>query len=179
MNDDSSSELGLLPRFIDFEATGLHAGSVPIEVAWSDTSGRVESLLIRPDESWLDLPWDPIAEQMHGISQDRLMREGLPVAEVCGRLDDALRGFAVYCDALIYDRLWLSALYDVLDQKPAFDLRDVDDVIQPAEPTTASLFWREHLRSAALLDNPGLRLHRAADDVRLLVAMYQLARNGR
>lgn len=164
-----------LPRFLDFEATGLHPDSVPIEVAWSDASGRVESCLIRPEDDWLDLPWDANAEAMHGISQELVMHEGLPAAEVCARLDDALRGCVVYCDALTYDRMWLAALFEVVDRPPAFELRDIDEVIQPAE---VSLFWREHLRSAALLENRALRLHRAADDVRLLIAMYQMAVSG-
>ncbi|MBA1146684.1 hypothetical protein H0Z60_06390 [Ectothiorhodospiraceae bacterium WFHF3C12] len=177
MRDATGTE-DVLPRFLDFEATGLHPDSYPIEVAWSDAAGEVESCLIRPEEDWLDLPWDANAEAMHGISHERVMHEGQPAAEVCARLDDALRGCVVYCDAVTYDRMWLATLFEVVDRSPAFELRDVEDVIQPTDRREVSLLWREHLRSAALLENRGLRLHRAADDVRLLIAMYELARAG-
>lgn len=55
------------PCFIDFEASSLEHNSYPIEVAWSDADGRIESWLIDTSgvPSWTD--WDDRVQQgMHG-----------------------------------------------------------------------------------------------------------------
>jgi len=50
------------PKFIDFEASGLSDESYPIEVAWNNVDGTVESYLINTDcvTDWIY--WDPNAE---------------------------------------------------------------------------------------------------------------------
>ena len=37
-----------MPRFLDIEASSLSNTSYPIEIAWSDGQGNIESYLINP-----------------------------------------------------------------------------------------------------------------------------------
>lgn len=45
--------------FIDFEASSLNHGFVPIEIAWVDEDGQAEAYLIKPEAGWDD--WLAIA----------------------------------------------------------------------------------------------------------------------
>jgi len=59
-----------MPRFLDIEASSLNDASYPIEIAWSDEKGNIESHLINPYaiEEWTD--WDFYAEhKIHGLSR--------------------------------------------------------------------------------------------------------------
>ena len=57
----------LYPIFIDFEASGLGAGTYLIEVAWNLPNGDVREYLIRPEPDWTY--WELRAEEVHGISR--------------------------------------------------------------------------------------------------------------
>jgi hypothetical protein len=94
--------------FIDFEASSLGRHGYPIEVAWVFEDGRSEGFLVLPTEKWTD--WDPAAEAIHGISRERLVREGVATEIVAGRLVDALQGHQVFASAPSWDGKWLSAL---------------------------------------------------------------------
>lgn len=95
---------------IDFEASCLprHGRSFPIEVgvAVDDWS---ESWLIRPHESWRGWDWTAQAQALHGLTLERLYREGLPVETVFARLVAAVDGRRVVADSHI-DQYWLETL---------------------------------------------------------------------
>jgi hypothetical protein len=67
----------VIPRFLDVEASSLSMDSYPIEIAWSDHCGGIESHLINPYgiKEWID--WDYNAQQMHGINRKQCQEEGL------------------------------------------------------------------------------------------------------
>ena len=123
--------------FLDIEASGLHPGSFPIEVAWVLEDGVGEAHLIRPEPEWR--LWDSNAEAMHGLSRDILAREGRPAAEVALRAAAALRGRHVYSDAVGSDGSWLDQLLDTASV-PTVKLRDVHHAYSVAcQPLLARL----------------------------------------
>ncbi|MCJ2036220.1 transcriptional regulator [Methylobacterium sp. J-068] len=94
--------------FLDFEASSLGKSSYPIEVAWVFADGGAESFLIRPAPAWTD--WAPEAEAVHGISRQRLVRDGVPHDRVALHMLTTLRGVALYASAPSWDGKWLSRL---------------------------------------------------------------------
>lgn len=157
-----------LPCVLDFEASGLGPESYPIEVAWSDPSGAVESHYIDPAPDWDD--WDPEAEAIHWISRDLLRDEGKPVGWVATRLNAVLAGRVVYCDAPAFDQFWLRRLFQAADMKPAFQLGSFWDICpDPRLPQrTVDRIWDQ-----AEAERGG-REHEADSDVRFLIAVYRL-----
>jgi hypothetical protein len=166
--------------FLDFEASSLSSRSYPIEVAWSDPAGSIESYLISPEgiEEWTD--WDPEAEKVHGISRRELVALGLAPQTVCGRLIDQLAGKTIYTDAPKFDGAWLATLFSACGKgKPEFDLRNIDDLlVQTICPDlagrTQGLLTIEILKQEARRQSP--RRHRANWDVEYLVKVWELAR---
>ncbi|HHY50964.1 MAG TPA: transcriptional regulator [Alphaproteobacteria bacterium] len=94
--------------FIDFEASSLSKWSYPIEVGWIFEDGREADFLIRPAPAWTD--WDASAEAIHGLSRERLEREGTPHEIVCDRLVTSLGPHTIYASSPPWDGRWLSML---------------------------------------------------------------------
>jgi len=94
--------------FLDFEASSLGKESYPIEVAWVFASGGEESHLIRPAPSWVD--WDPASEATHHLTREDLLKQGVPLDAVAGRMLEVLSGHALYATAPSWDGQWLSKL---------------------------------------------------------------------
>ncbi|MBI1366917.1 MAG: hypothetical protein GC153_13300 [Alphaproteobacteria bacterium] len=158
--------------FIDLEASGLGAKSWPVEVGWAFETGEPTSMLVRPDNSWSDDAWDPKAEALHGLSRDRLEREGRPAQDVCAAMNAALAGCEVYSDAPDWDGFWLFRLYSAAGAKQAFALRDYGRLMRPL---TAGCEPALFVRASRLAP----RRHRAAADARHLQTLYRLALESR
>lgn len=119
--------------FLDFEASGLHARSFPIEVGWAIPNGPSKSYLIC-HEPWLaqDELWDDYAERhIHHISRDMLRQFGKSPWEVVQSLEaDGLRDYAVCADSVTWDQRWLYFLYDAAGvPNNTFQLCDSDSMI--------------------------------------------------
>ena len=140
---------------IDIEASGLGPRSYPIEIAWKcSKTHRGDTFLINPDSafSWTD--WDVNAQHMHGLNRDQLLAEGISVQEACKRLNAALAGHAVYCDALEFDYFWIRRLFEAARMRPAFKLRGLESILKG-----------EQLIQYSLVAKTQIRRHRAMDDV--------------
>ncbi len=148
------------PAIIDIEASGFGRGSYPIEVGYYLPDGQTYCTLIQPAADWQH--WDESAEAVHGIRRDILLAKGRPALDVCLDLNRQLRGQHVYCDAWAYDYVWLSRLYDAVDMVPAFQLKDLRDLLTECEQT----LW--HATRAAVELRLQLRRHRASGDARTL-----------
>ena len=119
------------PRFFDFEASSLRHNSYPIEVAWSDADGRIESWLIDPSRipAWTD--WDDrVEEELHGLSRDALRLLGRSPSWVAQRLNETCAGQALYCDGGPFDGYWLYRLFQAAGVRPAFALEDARDLVE-------------------------------------------------
>lgn len=101
---------------IDFEASGLMEGSFPVEVAWAGEALALESHLIRPTGEWLrdEARWCVDAEQMHGLTRERLRSEGEDPRAVARRLASLLGepDRRVYSDNPAFDARWLAVLWE-------------------------------------------------------------------
>ena len=97
------------PIFLDFEATGLHKLSYPIQVVCGGTLDDVEDWYIRPAKGWTF--WSLEAEEMHRLSRELLAEVGRPAREVAERMNAVLAGKVVYADGLPWDNFWLDELF--------------------------------------------------------------------
>lgn len=168
-----------LPCFIDFEASSLDPGSYPIEVAWTDEHGRIESYLINPYAigGWLD--WDPMSQAVHGLSRNYLSQNGKHPQEVAGIMNEKLSGKVLYCDGGEFDNDWCDALFTAVGLKPTFTLDEVQRLwyeqlpIEYMQADKAGKIHLDYLKEKARLDC-GKPAHRAGNDVAYLVELWQL-----
>jgi hypothetical protein len=166
-----------LPVFIDFEASSLRSASYPIEVAWYNPDGAIETHLISPAgiTSWTD--WSAEAEKLHGISRAELLKYGKSPSWICRRLNQQLAGQGVYSDDPEYDGVWLAALFAAYyGAGPAFTLRHADDLlIRLVCPSGGYVPGWEQIEAMKKAARQQLgRQHRAAWDVEYLVTLYKM-----
>ncbi len=155
-----------LPRFIDFEASSLSGKSYPIEVAWSDQEGQIESWLINPEHypaNWID--WDPDSERLHGLSRAYLAEHGTPPLTVAQRMNEQLRDQRLYSDAPEYDGFWLRRLFDSVSLEATFELADATRLLHSLHP--------EYVRFSEKAREKSGGIHRATFDVNYLVELYR------
>ena len=154
-----------LPILLDIEASGFGRGSYPIEVGLARGDGSVCAFLIQPQPEWTH--WDPKAELLHGISRDRLAREGYPVKEVARWLNDELSEAGIaYSDSWGYDNTWLSLLFHHAGMLPRFRLEALRSLLCDAQLAA----WKR--TKEALIRERGIQRHRAGEDARLLQLTY-------
>ena len=111
--------------FFDIEASGLHAKSYPIEIAWvKHDLAKGWSTIIRPVPEWTEADWSGLSEKVHGLSYRQVHRHGLDVRVVAERLNADLAGANIYSDAPKFDGKWLAQLYRAAGIEPAFGLDD-------------------------------------------------------
>lgn len=148
------------PAFIDFEASSLDLiSSYPIEVGICMPDGELHSWLIEPHVLWLD--WSESAEQIHGISRDRLEKEGKPISEVAAALNELLTG-QIFCDAWAFDGFWLHRLFKTANVRPKFQLESISMLLDAEQIE----HWSEFRQVA--IAKLGLPVHRAANDAMIL-----------
>lgn len=154
-----------LPILLDIEASGFGRGSYPIEVGLARSDGSTCAFLIQPLAEWTH--WDPKAELLHGISRGRLQREGHPVIEVARWLNDELGDTGIaYSDSWGYDNTWLSLLFHHAGMLPRFRLEALRRLLSDKQLAS----WK--CTKEALIDEHGIRRHRAGEDARLLQLTY-------
>ncbi len=97
---------------LDVESSGLHATSFPIEFGWCDDGLVGESFLVRPHPTWSRLvDWSFDSQEVHGISWEMLMDEGVSVIEAVERVIEATRGRKVLSDAPELEERWTLRLF--------------------------------------------------------------------
>ncbi|SFU60766.1 hypothetical protein [Halomonas korlensis] len=158
-----------LPTLLDIEASGFGRGSYPIEVGLARPDGSICAFLVQPLEEWTH--WDPKAELLHGISRDRLVREGFPVRQVARWLNDELGEIGIaYSDSWGYDNTWLSLLFHHAGMLPSFRLEALRKLLSEDQQA----LWST-IKEAMILER-GIHRHRAGDDARLLQLTFQRTR---
>ena len=154
------SEMLQPPPIIDVEASGLGAGSYPIEVGCALPDGRSYCALIKPMDDWLH--WDPAAEAMHGITRAILAEHGLPPLSVAIRLNTLLQGSTIYSDAWGHDSSWLAKLHDAAGVPASYRV----EVLSRITPQVEAEHWNS-IR-ADVEKSLHVRRHRASADARVL-----------
>lgn len=151
---------------IDFEASCLprHGRSFPIEVGVA-ADGRSQSWLIRPHESWAGWDWTAEAQALHGLTPEKLHREGLPVEAVLDRLIAATDGRQVVADSII-DQYWLETLARAAGESAPFLIDHVSLLLDE--------YGAGQSRIASAVEYADVRhpqRHRAASDAAWLSAL--------
>ena len=155
-----------LRTFIDVEASGLDMReSYPIEVAWVDSMGNSDSILIQPAPTWLF--WDHEAEAVHGISRDTLFRRGHPLRQVAERINNALGMETVYSDAPNFDGRWIDFLFQAAELERDFNIVDLRILYSEIGAIATDRFHERISREAPT--------HRAEADARRYALAYRYA----
>lgn len=152
--------------FVDFEASGLDLiHSYPIQVAWSQSDGSIESYYIRPVDTWTY--WDNQAEiEVHEISRDYLFQVGKDVKWVAERMNAALTGRVACWDGGQWDRFWCDRLFVAAGRERNFEIKEYQDPVLP--PNVAA-------RIGMVARELAGRSHDAGNDVRYLLIYQELA----
>jgi hypothetical protein len=170
----------VIPRFLDVEASSLSMDSYPIEIAWSDHFGDIESHLINPYgiKDWTD--WDYNAQQMHGINREQCREEGLLPDDMCRRMSQSIKpGEIIYADGGGFDENWVDVLYSEGSVRGFAQFRIVhsDTLLLPLLATIEidakkrwQLYEKLKLQARQLVG----RAHRAEPDVRYLIELWKL-----
>jgi hypothetical protein len=154
---------------IDVEASGLHDGSYPTEIAWMDpvNDERATSFLIKPSNEWLNDKWDTKAESITGITRQIIVGKGLPLWEVAELAHKAIiEAKVVLSDEPKRDTNWILTLFEAVGSD--FSIPSITDYHE--------FMWRTFDTGVVL---KGKSKHRAGGDVeRLAVAYYEVINNG-
>jgi len=116
---------------INIDSSGLGSDSWPVSVAWRVLdSGREGHILIKPAPTWRG--WEDEAEEIHGISRERLEREGISPAEAAHQIAMALGGLEVHSDAPALDQIWLDKIFAAASRFPVPAIRRYGDLFPGA-----------------------------------------------
>jgi hypothetical protein len=168
-----------MPRFLDIEASSLSPNSYPIEIAWSDDNGNIESYLINPAEidEWTD--WDYNAQQIHGIKREECIELGMHPDRVCNRMTESIRaGEVIYADGLPFDSYWIDTLYDAGSMISAQFRIMHSDLVMLTLLRKVELDDRKLLQLYERLKLDARRMvgarHRAEPDVQYLIELWKI-----
>jgi hypothetical protein len=153
-------EKGITPIVIDIEASGFGRGSYPVEVGLVLPDGARHCYLIAPARHWRH--WDEEAERIHGITREALSNYGRSLDDVASRLNALLGRKTAYSDAWSFDMSWLGKLYDAAGIRQTFRVADITGLIDEEQR------GRWHAVKQQVVEELGLRRHRASGDARIL-----------
>lgn len=152
-----------LPYFLVLDASSEEPEAHPIAAAWSIEEGQIKNTLICPEDDWHD--WDPVTEDMTGISQDILEMQGESGLAVIREMVSDLDAKIVYVEDLTRTEELLTKLYDAYDQYPPFELAPVAEVFE-------SLDYDQRLQlQEDICHDLGLNPYRAEEKVHIFLAM--------
>jgi len=171
----------IIPRFLDVEANSLSDTSYPIEIAWSDEQGNIESQLINPYaiEEWTD--WDFYAQhEIHGISRAMCREEGVHPEEMCALMSQSINpGELIYADGGRFDVNWVDVLYGAGSRLgyAQFVVTHSDTVMLPLlmqVETDNKKRWQLYEELKVEARNIVKEQHRAKVDVQYLLELWKL-----
>lgn len=154
---------------IDFEASGIHQGSFPIEVAWLGEETKLSQHLIAPVDAWKESKlWCGTAEKIHNLQFDYISKNGKPAFEVAHIILDALAGERVYSDYPPGDQSWLNELMDKVGLKHDIELLNLHELLDTfvGHDTKLAIFHQVRQYSPPT--------HRAGRDVEFLFEVYKV-----
>lgn len=166
--DLSSEQLSQL-RMTDVEASSLHRGSYPIEVAVCGLDMMPESMLIKPMDHWDD--WSVASQAVHNITPEMLQREGVEARLVSLRVNALLQGNFTFSDAPEFDGNWYMRLFADTDVKPMFRIQHYDALLLPCRKIASTFMGPRRIADLTRkIDLVYLHTHRAGDDALKMAA---------
>lgn len=151
---------------IDFEASCLprHGRSYPIEVGVSSVHGT-RSWIIAPHPEWEDWDWLAEAEALHGISQAKIAREGVPAAKVWSELVEAIGPMRPVADSQI-DQYWMDVLAQAAGAQTSLAIDHIATLMDEWRVDESTIAG-----AVAMANRTHPFRHRAAADARWLAAV--------
>jgi hypothetical protein len=166
---------------LDIEASSLHEGGFPIEIAWIDDGGVEATYLIGPEPTWRE--WSYASECVHRIGYDTVVADGEPAAKVAREIfSDLSQAKAIFTDNPEFDGRWLSMLLATAGLGPdALPLQDLvaleAKLMVPILHRFPRVFRAENARIRRLAhehaDRTSPRTHRALADVKRHAVMIR------
>lgn len=127
-----------IPHFLDIEFFQSDDLFFPTAIAWSLDDGRMKTVVIEPDESWLPLDAELAEEEL------RYLREqGVPLIELARALHEDLPDKQVYTDGLDPDDTLVDLIFDAVDMPVPFELAPLDDLLPGIDRDTLEDLRRE------------------------------------
>ena len=155
------------PIILDIEASGFGPGSYPIEIGVALSDGRLLARLIKPLDHWTH--WQASAEEVHGISRERLMDEGVEPRELAMELNSLLANHTVYTDGWGVDRSWLALLFYESHVLQRFRLESIYSLLSEEQLD----HWADYRER--VLGLTGMVPHRAGTDALIVQDTYLYA----
>lgn len=155
------------PIILDIEASGFGPGSYPIEVGVALADGRLLARLIKPLDHWTH--WQKSAEEIHGISRERLLDEGVEPREIAVELNTLLANQTVYTDGWGVDRSWLALLFYESQVLQRFRLESVYSLLDEHQLEHWSMYREQ------VLEITGMEPHRAGTDALIVQGTFLYA----
>ena len=140
--------------FIDFEASGLHPESYPIEIGIIGGESDVFEALIRPADHWKYWCYD--AQDVHRIPRDLLISDGKFVRCVAEALNDRYAGQVLWADQAA-DNFWNQALFEAAGLEPAFSVGFIYNRIPPDQWAIFQSYRPAQIAHQALQDASDIR----------------------
>jgi hypothetical protein len=152
--------------YIDFEASGLHEHSFPIEVAWAGPGLEEKTFFIKPHPTWFRDQWDDNAELLHGISLNNIDANGIAPNHIAQQLELDCRGKVLLSDGVEFDQNWLAMLFEASGLQSPYRIMDVQ-VWMGQQVKSLGIDPKTVLLRMQDFDQRVEPIHRALDDVRL------------
>ena len=164
------------PLIIDFEASSLNShGSYPIEIAWTKADGEIVSHLINLTSVIDDLDWSPISEEVHHISLDDVLENGVDPSVIVDEFLEDRKGRAVFSDAPVFDLMWMRQLFQMADREmPVAQILDYESLLTTVVRQKVSGGHKVSSVVSDLIEDgvESHRTHRAEGDVLALRNTY-------
>ncbi|WP_372972148.1 hypothetical protein [Marinobacter sp.] len=113
-----------IPHFLDIEYFQNDDVFFPTAIAWSLADGRMKTVVIEPDESWLPQDAELAEDEL------RYLREqGVPLIELARALHEDLPDQQVYTDGIDPDETLIDLIFDAVAMPVPFELAPLDDLI--------------------------------------------------
>lgn len=128
------------PRFLDIEYCQSDDVFFPTAIAWSLADGRMKTVMIEPDESWLPEDLDP-----PDVDIRLLQEQGVPLIELARALHEDLPDETVYTDGLDPDETLVDLIFEAVGMEPPFELAPIGELITDLDSMTLEDRRRELL----------------------------------
>lgn len=112
------------PRFLDIEYCQTDDALFPVAMAWSLADGRMKTVVITPEDSWL-----PEDGDTGDVDLYYLREQGVPLIELARELHEDLPDETVYVDGLDPDELLVDLIFSAVRQDVPFEIAPISDLI--------------------------------------------------
>lgn len=115
-----------IPVFIDIEASINDKQGFPTAMCWSLTNGQMKSVLIIPEDEWLEE--DEGYEQHTDVTD--LYNHGEAVLDIAREINEDLDGKTVYMPGSDFEGNLINKLFSAYDIEPSFEINPLSEFLE-------------------------------------------------